>query len=93
MVNINDIVITDKTDSVSYLISSENEFINQININYSQNQNLKIEYSEFLDGYAKRLNIIISNPNLSVELLYNKIEQREIDKVSFKIPEKYERIK
>ena len=93
LVNINDIVITDKTDSVSYLISSENEFINQININYSQNQNLKIEYSDFLDGYAKRLNIIISKPKLSVELLYNKIEQREIDMVSFKIPEKYERIK
>ena len=47
LVNINDILITDKTDSVSYLINSENEFINQININYSQNQNLKIEYSIF----------------------------------------------
>ena len=93
MVNINDILITDKTDSVSYLISSENEFINQININYSQNQNLKIEYSDFLDSYAKRLNIIISKPKLSVELLYNKIEQRDIDKVSFKIPETYEKIK
>ena len=52
-----------------------------------------IKYSDFLDSYAKRLNIIISKPKLSVELLYNKIEQREIDKVSFKIPEKYERIK
>ena len=75
------------------MISSENEFINQININYSQNQNLKIEYSDFLDNYPKRLNIIISSPKLSVELLYNKIQQREIDKVSFKIPETYEKIK
>ena len=91
--NINDILITDKTDSASYLINSDNELINQININYSQNQNLKIEYSDFLDNYAKRLNIIISKPSLSVELLYNKIQQREIDKVSFKIPEKYEKIK
>ena len=76
-----------------YLINSDNELINQININYSQNQNLKIEYSDFLDNYAKRLNIIISKPKLSVELLYNKIQQREIDKVSFKIPETYEKIK
>ena len=91
LVNINDILITDKTDSVSYLINSDNELINQININYSQNQNLKIEYSDFLDNYAKRLNIIISKPKLSVELLYNKIQQRDIDKISFKIPEKYMR--
>ena len=93
LVNINDMLITDKTDSASYLINSENERINQININYSQNQNLIIEYSDFLDNYAKRLNIIISKPKLSVELLYNKIQQREIDKVSFKIPETYEKIK
>ena len=91
-VNINDILITDKTDSVSYLISSENEFINQININYSQNQNLKIEYSDFLDSYAKRLNIIISKPKLSVELLYNKIEQRDIDKVSLKFQRNMRRL-
>ena len=92
MVNINDILITDKTDS-AYLINSDNELINQININYSQNQNLKIEYSNFSDSYPKRLNIIISKPKLNFELVYNKIEQREIDKVSFKIPEKYEKIK
>ena len=93
LVNNNDILIADKTDSASYLINSENELINQININYSQNQNLKIEYSDFLDNYARRLNIIISKPKLSVELSYNKIQQREIDKVSFKIPETYEKIK
>ena len=77
LVNINDILITDKTDSASYLINSDNELINQININYSQNQNLKIEYSDFLDNYAKRLNIIISKPKLSVELYKQNTRKRD----------------
>ena len=93
MVNINDILITDKTDSASYLINSDNEFINQININYSQNQKFENRIFRFLDNYAKRLNIIISKPELSIELLYQQNQQREIDKVSFKFQRKYEKIK
>tara|TARA_B100000965_G_C19584640_1_gene755152 strand:+ start:576 stop:1310 length:735 start_codon:yes stop_codon:yes gene_type:complete len=84
--------IIDNIDSTSYLIGSENKFIKEININYSQSQKLTIEYSNYFNNYAKRLNIFTSKPKLNVELIFNKIEERKIDKVSFKIPKGYEKI-
>lgn len=92
LVNNNDLLIKDNIDSVSYLINTENKFIHEININYSQQKKLIIKYSDYFDRYAKRLNIFVSKPELNVELLYNKVEEREIDKVSFKIPQRYEEL-
>jgi hypothetical protein len=92
VVNHNDLLIKDNIDSVSYLINTDYKFINEININYSQKQKLIIKYSDYSDGYPKRLNVFISKPELNVELLYNKVEEREIDKVSFKIPQRYEEV-
>jgi len=92
VVNNNDLLIKDNIDSVSYLINTDYKFINEININYSQKQKLTIKYSDYSDGYPKRLNFFTSNPELNVELLYNKVEEREIDKVSFKIPQRYEEV-
>ena len=92
VVNNNDLLIKDNIDSVSYLINTDYKFINEININYSQKQKLTIKYSDYSDGYPKRLNVFTSKPELNVELLYNKVEEREIDKVSFKIPQRYEEV-
>ena len=92
VVNNNDLLIKDNIDSVSYLINTDYKFINEININYSQKQKLTIKYSDYSDGYPKRLNVFISKPELNIELLYNKVEEREIDKVSFKIPQRYEEV-
>lgn len=92
LVNNNDLLIKDNIDSVSYLINTDYKFINEININYSQKQKLTIKYSDYSDGYPKRLNVFTSKQELNVELLYNKVEEREIDKVSFKIPQRYEEV-
>ena len=92
VVNKNDLLIKDNIDSVSYLINTDYKFINEININYSQTQKLTIKYSDYSDGYPKRLTVFTTKPELNVELLYNKVEEREIDKVSFKIPQRYEEV-
>ena len=93
VVNINDVFITDNIDSASYLISGENKFIKEINLNYSQNQKAIIEYSDYNDNYSKQLIVFVSKPELNFELTYNKVEPRETDKVSFKIPERYDEVK
>ena len=93
VVNINDVFITDNIDSASYLISGENKFIKEINLNYSQNQKAIIEYSDYNNNYSKQLIVFVSKPELNFELTYNKVEPRETDKVSFKIPERYDEVK
>ncbi len=93
VVNINDVFITDNIDSASYLISGKNKFIKKINLNYSQNQKAIIEYSDYNDNYFKQLIVFVSKPELNFELTYNKVEPRETDKVSFKIPERYDEVK
>ena len=92
VLNNNNLLIKDNIDSVSYLINADYKFVNEININYSQKQKLTVKYSDYSDGYPKRLNVFTSKPELNVELLYNKVEEREIDKVSFKIPQRYEEV-
>ena len=93
MVNVNDVFISDNIDSASYLISGENKFIKEINLNYSQNQKAIIEYSDYNNNYSKQLIVFVSKPELNFELTYNKVEPRETDKVSFKIPERYDEVK
>ena len=93
VVNINDVFITDNIDSASYLISGQNKFIKEINLNYSQNQKAIIEYSDYNNDYSKQLIVFVSKPELNFELTYNKVEPRETDKVSFKIPERYDEVK
>ena len=93
VVNINDVFITDNIDSASYLISGENKFIKEVNLNYSQNQKAIIEYSDYNNNYSKQLIVFVSKPELNFELTYNKVEPRETDKVSFKIPERYDEVK
>ena len=93
VVNVNDVFISDNIDSASYLISGENKFIKEINLNYSQNQKAIIEYSDYNNDYSKQLIVFVSKPELNFELTYNKVEPRETDKVSFKIPERYDEIK
>ena len=93
VVNVNDVFISDNIDSASYLISGENKFIKEINLNYSQNQKAIIEYSDYNNDYSKQLIVFVSKPELNFELTYNKVEPRETDKVSFKIPERYDEVK
>ena len=45
------------------------------------------------DNYSKQLIVFVSKPELNFELTYNKVEPRETDKVSFKIPERYDEVK
>ena len=52
-----------------------------------------IEYSDYNNNYSKQLIVFVSKPELNFELTYNKVEPRETDKVSFKIPERYDEVK
>ena len=89
-----DLVIKDNLDSTTYTIESQKKYLKEIGINFKNNSNLTIRYSNYnLYGsflYANKIQITTSDSHF--ELNFTKVELNKHEKISFRLPKKYDEI-
>ena len=87
-------VIKDNLDSTTYTIESQKKYLKGIDVNFKNNSNLTIKYSNYnLHGsflYAN--NIQVTTSDSYFELNFTKVELNKNEKISFIVPKKYDEI-
>ncbi len=94
---LNTVTLDSQNDSTTYVVNLNNYTIESFVRKFSASEKLTVKYfdSQMIDSvlYPKKLIISTANKKLSFELILNKIKVLEKDKVSFKIPKKYNETK
>ena len=89
-----DLVIKDNLDSTTYTIEAQKKYLKGISVNFKNNSNLTIKYSNYnLHAsflYAK--NIQVTTSDSYFELNFTKVELNKNQKISFIVPKTYDEI-
>ena len=89
--------LKDNTDSITYIIEAQKQHINEININFSNNNDFIVKYSnyKFFNNrfYASEIQVLTLDSSFDLELNFTRVEERKKENISFIIPEKYEESK
>jgi len=87
------ILITNINDSNYYVINSENNYVEEINISLNNTKSLKVRYSGlqiFNDKkYPKNLSVTMPEGNFYLDIKYSNIETRKKERAIFNIPKSY----
>jgi hypothetical protein len=90
---LNTVTLDSQNDSTTYVVNLNSYSIESFVRKFSASEKLTVNYfdTQMIDSvlYPKKLIISTTNKKLSFELILNKIKVLEKDKVSFKIPKKY----
>ena len=85
--------LKDNTDSITYIIEAQKQHINEININFSNNNDFIVKYSnyKFINNrfYASEIQVLTLDSSFDLELNFTRVEERKKEIISFIIPEKY----
>lgn len=94
---LNTVTLDSQNDSTTYVVNLNSYSIESFVRKFSASEKLTVNYfdTQMIDSvlYPKKLIISTTNKKLSFELILNKIKVLEKDKVSFKIPKKYNETK
>jgi len=89
-----DLVIKDNLDSTTYTIESQKKYLKEISVNFKNNSNLTIKYSNYnlYDSFLYANNIQVTTSDSHFELNLTKVELNKSEKISFRLPKKYDEI-
>ena len=89
-----DLVIKDNLDSTTYTIESQKKYLKEIDVNFKNNTNLTIKYSNYnlYGSFLYANNIQVTNSESHFELSFTKVELNKSEKISFRLPKKYDEI-
>ena len=89
-----DLVIKDNLDSTTYTIESQKKYLKEISVNFKNNTNLTIKYSNYnlYGSFLYANNIQVTNSDSHFELNFTKVELNKNEKISFIVPKKYDEI-
>jgi len=94
---LNTVTLDSQNDSTTYVVNLNSYSIESFVRKFSESEKITVKYddyqliNDFL--YPKKLSVSTSGKKLSFELILNKIKTLDTDKVSFKIPKKYNETK
>ena len=89
-----DLIIRDNLDSTTYTIESQKKCLKEIGVNFKNNSNLTIKYSNYnlYGSFLYANNIQVTTSSSHFELNFTKVELNKNEKVSFIVPKKYDEI-
>jgi len=89
-----DLVIKDNLDSTTYTIESQKKYLKEIDVNFKNNTNLTIKYSNYnlYGSFLYANNIQVTTSDSHFELNFTKVELNKNEKISFIVPKKYDEI-
>ena len=89
-----DLVIKDNLDSTTYTIESQKKHLKEIGVNFKNNSNLTIKYSNYnlYGSFLYANNIQVTTSESYFELNFTKVELNKNEKISFIVPKKYDEI-
>ena len=89
-----DLVIKDNLDSTTYTIESQKKYLKEISVNFKNNSNLTIKYSNYnlYGSFLYANNIQVTTSDSHFELNLTKVELNKSEKISFIVPKKYDEI-
>ena len=95
--DLNTVTLDSQNDSTTYVVNLNNYSIESFVRKFSASEIITVKYIDyqFIDNflYPKKLSVSTGDKKFSFELILNKIKTLDTDKVSFKIPKKYNETK